>query len=351
MLKYPFFWNKLSWQSCLLYPLCLIYKLLTFLRHLFSSPIKLNIPVVCVGNITVGGTGKTQVALYLSSLFKSFGFNPIIVSKGYGGEFSSVTLVKKDFDPFIYGDEAIMMSINDNVVVYKDIKELSEWFNNNSLYDVAIFDDGLQNPHFVKDYKIITVDGHRGFGNNMILPSGPLREPKDCALLNCDLIFVVSSTKEIQVTFAEELSNKIVYGLICPEIVDCNFTKAKKPNDVVAFCGIGNPDKFYLSLKSLDLNIKETCSFPDHYKYTECDLEHLRVIAKDNKSILITTMKDYIKINQHSIKESALILKVEIRVDVNIKPKILKLSLNKEDKIKKIIDILDLLRVNHEYTT
>ncbi len=291
MTKAPSFWNlkKANWIAVALLPLSLIYCLITKLRLLISSQYKSKIPVVCVGNFTMGGAGKTPVTLSLYAYLKELGLNPCILTRGYGGKISGPQIITTNTDsPAMVGDEPFMMAQYANVVVSKD-RQTGAQFIERFGYNCILMDDGFQNPSLVKDQSFVVVDAGAMLGNQCVFPAGPLREPLSRALKRADNIILLGET-----TPENDLPNFAETPILRANLV--KNSKTSLPIHVVAFAGIGRPQKFYNSLKNEGVSLLDTIDFPDHHYYIESELQVLFDLANTHKAGLITTEKDWVKL-------------------------------------------------------
>ena len=272
----------LSWLFCLLVKIRrLLYRLRIFKTH------HLSVPVVVVGNITVGGAGKTPLVIWLAEHFKELGLKPGIISRGYGGsaEYWPQQVVPGS-DPAAVGDEPVLISQRTNcpVSVGPDRVAAAMAIQRYLDCDVIISDDGLQHYALGRDVEIVVIDGERGFGNEYCLPAGPLRENVS-RLKSVDM--VVSNGTTGPGRFIMQLGNIKVINLLDP-------TQSKKLDDfktekmVYAVAGIGNSERFFKQLENAGIKI-ERMGFPDHHKYSEDDLK----IAGDTP--LLMTEKDAVK--------------------------------------------------------
>ena len=246
---------------------------------------KPDIPLIVVGNIVVGGSGKTPFVIWLSKLLEDQGYKPGIVSRGYGSKSNQYPLiVDSDSRVADSGDEPLIIHRNTNrpVCVSPNRTEAVKKLLQETDADIIISDDGLQHYKLNRDIEIIVFDGLRGIGNNLCLPAGPLREPLERTK---DADFIVSSTKRLEI---DEIHEDCLMTYKPLEWVRLSDNKRFPANDwplsrsVHAVAGIGNPSKFYNTLSSLGLNIMEH-SFPDHYQFKEEDLDF-----EDNHPILMT---------------------------------------------------------------
>jgi len=284
-LYYPDFWQRRGLISYALLPLGIIFILLGFIRKLFATQIRFNAFTLCIGNCTVGGTGKTQLIINLAKEFSDKNINFIILSKGYGGNCSAPALVTSSSSPEEVGDEALELCKYGTSFVVPSMKRAGSIIAKYKP-DLILVDDGMQNPHFKKDMVIMTIDGERGFGNGLPIPAGPLRTLKSQAINFADAILVNGTLKRK----LPEISTKPIFHA---EIYTDHTFADKK---YFAFAGIGNPAKFFNMLKEKGASVIETKIFPDHHQYSPSELQNLFRQAQKKKLTLITTRKDYVKI-------------------------------------------------------
>ena len=304
----PKFWDrdKVSLLSVLLFPITLLIRILSFLRRLSTKSIRPSIPVICVGNIYLGGTGKTPLCIEIFLILKNLNMNPAFIRKKYDS-FQDETDLQKQIGP-IYESK-------------KRIKALEEAKQHNA--DVVVLDDGFQDFSIKKDLSIVCFYEKQWIGNGLTIPSGPLRENLS-ALKRADCVIINGKkNKDIESKIFNENQNaKIFYTNHIPKNIN-DFQNKK----ITAFAGIGNPDNFFDLLKSSKFDIIETIKFPDHHKYSNKELENLLNKIKQNNSILLTTEKDFFRIPER-YKKNIKCLKIKVEIE------------NKEqfiDEIKKII--------------
>ena len=292
MLKAPKFWyNKHDTLfSILLYPISLIFSLITKINTLAHKDMSQGIPVICIGNLVVGGAGKTPVALKVGKILKLSGYNPHFLTRGYAGKIKNNIKVDNNHTAEEVGDESLILStVAPTWIGPNRIKSSALAKKNNA--DCVIMDDGFQNPTIKKDFSIIVIDGKQGFGNKRVLPSGPLRESIQRGLRRADAIVVVGKDK-----FAIKTLLPISIPIFNAEFNVSKNNEIFKGKDITAFAGIAYPLKFFETLEQQGAKIKKTITFPDHYIYKENDLLKLVETANNNKSILVTTSKDFVRI-------------------------------------------------------
>lgn len=284
-------WQKKTFLAYLLWPLSFVYGIFIFLRHkLYQMHLlkinHLSVPVIVVGNITVGGTGKTPVVIALARFLKEKGWRPGIISRGYGGNTQHFPcLVHKNSNAREVGDEPLLIARHTAcpTIVDPNRSRGAKSLLKRSNCNIVISDDGLQHLSLGRNIEIAVVDGERRFGNNFCLPAGPLREP--ASRLN-SVDFVISKGTTQVNEFKLSLIPDYFYQLIQPKN---KYTSGHFQNKKVhAVAGIGNPNQFFNSLRKLGLKITEH-PFPDHYLFKPRDFNY----GKD--AIIIMTEKDAVK--------------------------------------------------------
>ena len=292
MLKAPKFWyqKKDSYLSRSLYPLSLLFRLGTKIRNFASKSKKSSLPVICIGNIVVGGAGKTPVSLKIGKMLIKAGYKPHFISKGYAGIIKTSTLVESWHSPTSVGDESILLS-----------KVAPTWIGNNRNKsgeyaktqggDCLIMDDGFQNPTIYKDFSIIVINASQEFGNKRVMPSGPLRESIKRGLTRTNLVIVIGDT-------TDDLKKMIPdhIPIMSSKFAINKENKIFKGQKITAFAGIAYPEKFFTSLEEQGAQIVKEVIYPDHYIYHENDLLNLAEIANKTQSILVSTQKDFVRI-------------------------------------------------------
>lgn len=296
MIKTPRFWTSKTLSSraisLSLLPFTLIYKILYFLTNLIRVKTKISKPVICVGNVTAGGSGKTPAVIALSKIFKNEKINFAILSRGYKGNESKFLKLTKNLDPKKYGDEAILLAEHGLTFISKNrtfgAKEIAKISN----IEVILTDDGMQNNSLYKDFIILVIDGKIGFGNGFLLPAGPLRESVSSAVKKANLVIIINEDCQNIISKIKNIdeNKKIILSKIEPENLE-----QFKGQKLLAFCGLAYPVKFFKYLRDLNLNLASEVSFPDHHNYSQKDLNNLLKISQKQKAKLITTKKDWIK--------------------------------------------------------
>jgi len=304
----------------ILLPLSLLFFLLSSTRRLLFragilSSIKLPVPVIIVGNISVGGTGKTPLTLWLAEQLLADGWHPGIISRGFGGNGSTPQAVFHTSDPALVGDEPVLMAQRKLCPVWvgrdRPAAALALLFAHPEC-DVILSDDGLQHYRLQRDVEIVVVDGIRRFGNGFLLPAGPLRE-RTSRLREADAV-IINGGHAQQGEYQMQLEGVHFYNLLNP---DMTATAADfKGQCVHAIAGIGHPERFFAHLHKLGLTI-HTHSFPDHHAYRAADL------AYADANALLMTEKDAVKCISFA-DERCWVLRVDAQLDSALTQLILK---------------------------
>lgn len=314
-------WYKITPLHLLLLPLSLLFLLLAGMRRLFYrlgifSSIKLPVPVIIVGNITVGGSGKTPLTLWLAQQLIAHGHRPGIISRGFGGSSATPQQVRPDSNPGTMGDEPVLMAQRKLCPIWvgRDRPAAGRaLLQAHPECDVVISDDGLQHYRLQRDVEIAVVDGVRRFGNGLLLPAGPLRELPS-RLRRVDAIVSNGGTAG-NGEFAMQLNGVQFHNLHNPaRTADATYFHGQH---VHAIAGIGHPERFFTHLQRLGLT-PQTHPFPDHHRYAASDLDF-----GDDNAILMTE-KDAVKCLSFA-HENCWVL----RVDAQLDPALIQLILKK----------------------
>ncbi len=281
----PKFWDKqsLSLISILLLPFTLITIIIIFFKKLFSKIKNFEIPVICVGNIYVGGTGKTPTSIYIANELLDLGFEPVILRKFYQNHFDEYKQIKNNFG---------------NLIVEKN-RTLGIIEAKRRSFKTVILDDGLQDYKIKKNLSIVCFNHNQLIGNGLIMPSGPLREGLS-ALKNADVV-IINGKKDN--TFEEKILEinkniEIYYSYYEPENI--NQFKNRK---LLALVGIANPDNFFLLLKNNNLIVEKKIIYPDHYMFSKDEIKKIIEEAKEKNLKIIMTEKDFFKISDFGFTE------------------------------------------------
>ncbi len=295
--KKPTFWDypKITLWSIILFPFSIIYLgiiWITKILAIFKTHKKPTIPVICVGNIYLGGTGKTPLVREIFNISKSLGKNPAFIKKHYDYLSDEIKMLRETGETYTSDKRhtSIFLSI----------------FNN---HDVAILDDGFQDFSIKPDFSILCFNSKQMVGNGFVIPSGPLREKLNAIIrANC-IIINGQKNLEFEKKLFKNMGNKKLHIFYSKYKIK-NIEKFKN-KEITAFAGIGNPSNFFDLLRENNLKIKETYSFPDHHDYSEKDFKK---IIKDNSTKIITTEKDYYRMNDDQ-KRNCDYVEVELEID------------------------------------
>jgi tetraacyldisaccharide 4'-kinase len=309
-LNKPKFWNtKNNFISILLFPLSLIVLLFIYVKKKITKVIKFNIPIICVGNIYIGGTGKTPTSIFLAKELLRLGKNPVILRKFYRSHKDEHNLIKKKFTNLI-------LSKNRIDGIRKAEREK---------YDSVILDDGFQDYKIQKDLSILCFNQNQLVGNGLVLPSGPLRESLS-SICSAQIILINGKKNE---AFEKKILNinknlRIFYSSYKPENID-QFKNKK----LLAIAGIGNPDNFFQLIEENGLNINKKLVFPDHYEFNKIEIQNIKNEVRDNNYQIIMTEKDYFKIKEFDIDNLEYL---KISLEINDKEKFIKTIHNLYDQ-------------------
>jgi tetraacyldisaccharide 4'-kinase len=294
-MKAPAFWSgppgPLAW---LLAPLGFLYGRATAWR--MNRPgARAGLPVICVGNVTAGGAGKTPVVAMLAEQLLASGETPFVVSRGYGGRLAGPVRV----DPAAMtaaecGDEPLLLARRCPVIVARD-RVAGAALARQQGASLVILDDGLQNPGLAKDICLVAVDAEAGFGNGFCLPAGPLRAPVSAQMPKVDAALVIGGAASAAACASglQPWGKPVFQAVIRP---DPAAVEALRGRPLLAFAGIGRPEKFFATLREAALEVAQTRAFADHHPYTSADIEALRRLAAARGLTLVTTEKDAMRL-------------------------------------------------------
>ena len=308
ILNKPKYWDKkIGIISILLFPITIIVLITNFFKKKLTIAKKFNIPIICIGNIYVGGTGKTPTSIFLGNELKKLGRNPAILRKFYDTHADEYNLIKKYFNSLILNKSRL-----------EGIK--SEMHN----FDSIILDDGFQDYTIKKNLNIICFNQNQMIGNGMVLPSGPLRE-SIYSLKRANIILI---NGERNIKFEDrifKINKNLEFFYSTYKPINLGEFKNKK---LLAIAGIGNPENFFNLIENNDLRIDEKIIFPDHYKISKTEMQKILKEAEVKDYQIIMTEKDFFKIEKYKLK--------------NIKYLKILLEINEHEKfLKRINDLYD----------
>lgn len=281
----PKFWDKreLNFFSLLLIPFSFITLLAILLKKKILKPIKFKIPIICVGNIYIGGTGKTPTSILIGKELFKHGIKSSIIRKNYKNHEDEYNLIKNNFNHLIKNKERV-----GGILEAERLK-----------YDVAILDDGLQDYNIKKDFKILCFNYNQMLGNGFVLPAGPLRE--NLSVVKDVNVVLINGKKNPEFEIRIKNINKninIFYSYYKPQNIE-NFRNCR----LIAIAGIGNPENFFELLEKNNLRVEKKLIFPDHYMFSKNEIEDIIKNADEKNYKIIMTEKDFFKIKKFNLKK------------------------------------------------
>lgn len=312
-----FWWRKAGSRAALLYPAGAIYGAIASQR-MKQPGYRAKIPVLCIGNPTLGGAGKTPTALAIGERLKREGRKVFFLTRGYGGSEQGPLLADlAKHDARAIGDEAPLLAAVAPTIVAQD-RAAGARLAEASGADVIVMDDGFQNPSLTKDFSILVVDGARGIGNGLVFPAGPLRAHLDQQLKRAQAMIVVGEggAGEKATGLAKELGLPAFRAKLTPDPASAGELKNKR---VLAYAGIGAPEKFFRSLELAGVVVAKKRSFGDHHRYTGSEAAELLAAAKNSGLDLVTTEKDLARMRGDetlkTLQEESKVLRVRFVLD------------------------------------
>lgn len=258
------------------------------------------LPVICVGNFTAGGTGKTPLTQMICEHLAAKGERPVVLTRGYGGRFRGPIMVEGDRHTAAdVGDEPLLLARTMPVVVSRDRRAGAEFIERDEAFSVIVMDDGLQNPALQKDLIIALVDGSRGVGNGLVIPAGPLRAPLQFQLSLADVI-VVNGRGRLEgreTAVLDQLKRGFPGPVVEASISVAGDVEWLKGARVLAYSGIGQPERFFDLLRQLGAQVVVERSFADHHRFTPRDAKTLLSSVETESAQLVTTEKDWVRLN------------------------------------------------------
>tara|TARA_B100001250_G_C19798110_1_gene789716 strand:+ start:360 stop:1283 length:924 start_codon:yes stop_codon:yes gene_type:complete len=291
-LKRPSFWENLNFISILLYPFTILTEISNYFKSLQEKQ-KFNIKTICVGNIYLGGTGKTPLSIKINEILKKK-FKIVFVKKFYSNQFDEQNLLGEN------GQLISKKKRSDGL--RKAVKKK---------FDLAILDDGLQEKKIIHNIKIVCFNSSSGVGNGLILPAGPLRE-RISSLKNYDVAFLIGEKKNKSLLNKIRKANRNI-SVFESKYIILNLNILDKKKKYLVFSGIGNPLEFENTLKKYKLKFNEHLIFPDHYEYSSSEIKEIKHKARLKNLNIITTEKDYLRLNSKD-KKNINFVKIDLKI-------------------------------------
>ena len=293
-----------GWAARFLDPAGTLWGHLAQRRFARERAYRATVPVICIGNFTAGGTGKTPLALEVAGMIQSMGLKAAFLSRGYGGQARGPHWVDASRDRSgDVGDEPLLLAAAHPTLICRDraagARAIAE---GPASVDVIIMDDGLQNPAVAKDLTVAVVDGVRGIGNGRVIPAGPLRAPLAFQLTLVDAVVINRGSTGDACggapgnDFADRLRRDFEGPVLAAAIAPSEAADWLSGAPVIAFAGIGVPDRFFATLRALGAHIAGEIAFPDHHAFTPADATSLLDLARSYGATLVTTEKDHVRL-------------------------------------------------------
>lgn len=283
-----FWWREAGLAAAVLTPAAAIYGTAAA-RRMARAGAQAGVPVLCAGNFTLGGTGKTPTAIMLAKMLAEAGERPFFLSRGYGGSEPGPKLVEaKACSAAQVGDEALLLARAAPTVIARE-RAAGAALAKAGGASVIVMDDGLQNASLAKNWTLAVVDGARGIGNGKVFPAGPLRAPLEAQLARCDALLLAGDGEAPREVTARAPNLPVFHGRLTPDPSALGDLKARH---LFAFAGIGDPEKFFATARAAGLALARCQAFPDHHRFTPEESAALIVQAEHDGLALLTTEKD-----------------------------------------------------------
>jgi len=328
----PFWWEKPGVRAAMLWPVGWAYGRVA--RRILDKRVRKAVdrPVICVGNFTLGGSGKTPTALALADAVEARGLTPGFLSRGYGGAVRQPTVVDNTHHSArLVGDEPMLLARRALTVVGPDRVAGAQLLIENGA-DVIIMDDGFQSARLVVDHGLLVVDARKGIGNGRVFPAGPVRAPVIDQLRHADSLLIVGNGNAADkvIRMAARAAKAVHIAHLEPQSPAKLFGK-----NCLAFAAIGDPDKFFETLEASGIRVAHARSFPDHHVFTNDEVNDLLDEAELYGLTLVTTAKDAVRLegghgSSHALADKAEVLEVLLKFDQSdVADRIVKLAIEK----------------------
>jgi tetraacyldisaccharide 4'-kinase len=300
-MRAPDFWKSRGVLARLLSPLGALYGASVAWKAKSAQPFDPGIPVICVGNLTAGGSGKTPIAITIADALRQRGHKPFFLTRGYGGSEKGPVLASRAHSAAVMGDEALLLARSAQTVVARD-RAAGARLAVEKGATALVMDDGHQNFSVRKTLSLVVVDAQTGFANGFQIPAGPLRESVQQGLSRADAVILVGdSAPDLQ-----GFNGPVLRARLAAD------TAAFTDKPVFAFAGIGRPEKFVASLEEGGAHVMGSCFFADHHPYDDAEIDQLKMIA--GAAMLVTTEKDFVRLTTAQ-REGIRVLKIAARFD------------------------------------
>ena len=294
-LSKPNFWTKkINFFSILLWPISLIYQFFFHIKTLVTKQRVFKIPIICVGNIYLGGTGKTPLTLFLTEIFENRGKKTSIIKKYY---------------PEHFDEHLMIQNYTNNLFLNKNRQEALENAENKN-FDLAVLDDGFQDQSIKKNLNILCFNSNQLIGNGFTFPSGPLRERLN-SVRRADLVVINGKKDNSFEKKINDISKKVEIFYSSYDPINIKEFKDKK---IFAFAGIGNPNNFFDMLIQNNFDLQKKIAFPDHYDFKKDEIKRIIHEASKKNLTILTSEKDYFRLKKFNFKEINYI-KIKLRID------------------------------------
>jgi tetraacyldisaccharide 4'-kinase len=311
----PFWWKKGDPRAWLLSPAALIYGYFASRRMKNAKRAEIEVPVICVGNFTVGGAGKTPTVITLAKAAKARGLKPGVLSRGYGGSMDRTTIVDPDHHRAKdVGDEPLLIAREALTVISRRRLEGARMLIAEGA-DLIIMDDGFQSAALKFDYALMVIDSVRGIGNGFIVPAGPVRAPTTLQLAHATALLKLGDGNGADpfIRIAARSGKPVYEGTVAP-VGDAGTIAGRR---VLAFAGIADPKKFYRTVQKLDAEIVVKRSFGDHQHLSDDEIDDILSTAEKKDLVIVTTAKDAVRLHGHHGRAQALADRITV-IDVEM---------------------------------